>query len=90
MLLLSQEGCHASSAAMAAPAACFGARSGSQAMSPLLTGNSNTTSLPVSFLYTEPKVSSLYSVEFLSLGSKYTCRHTHASGLQCSEPLNSR
>lgn len=46
-----------------------------QAMSPLLTGNSKTTSLPVSFLYTDPKVSSLYSVEFLSLGSKYTCKH---------------
>ena len=43
-------------------------------MSPLLMGNSKTTSLPVSFLYTDPNVSSLYSVEFLSLGSKYTCR----------------
>ena len=28
VLLISQEGCHASSAAMPAPAACFGARSG--------------------------------------------------------------
>lgn len=36
------------------------------------TGNSNTTSLPESFLYTAEKVSILYSVLFLSFGSKKT------------------
>jgi len=37
------------------------------------TGNSNTTSLPVNFLYTPLKVSTFHSVLFLSLGSRYTC-----------------
>ena len=32
------------------------------------------TSLPVSFRYTAPKVSSLYSVVLRSLGSRYTCK----------------
>lgn len=38
-----------------------------------VTGNSKTTSLPVSFLYTPEKVSSLYSVVLRSLGSRNTC-----------------
>ena len=38
------------------------------------TGYSNLTSLPVSFLYTPEKVSSLYSVELRSLGSRNTCK----------------
>ena len=46
------------------------------ASAPLDTGNSKTTSLPVSFLYTAPYVSSLYSTELRSFGSKYTCRAT--------------
>ncbi|GER49075.1 zinc knuckle (CCHC-type) family protein [Striga asiatica] len=37
------------------------------------TGNSNTTSFPVSFLYTPANVSSLFSVSFFPLGSKKTC-----------------
>ena len=37
-----------------------------------LTGNSNFTSLPVSFLYTVPNVSTLYSTLAASFGSRYT------------------
>eukprot|EP00955_Chlamydomonas_euryale_P058030 356953-Chlamydomonas_euryale.AAC.10 len=37
-----------------------------------VTGYSNVTSFPVSFLYTPEKVSSLYSVLLRSLGSRYT------------------
>ncbi len=48
------------------------------ATSPLLTGKSNTTSLPVSFLYTAPNVSSLYSVVLRSFGSRYTCAQRRA------------
>ena len=44
-----------------------------QATSPELMGNSKVTSLPVSFLYTDPNVSNLNSVELRSLGSRYTC-----------------
>ena len=39
-----------------------------------VTGNSKTTSFPVSFLYAAENVSTLYSVLFLSFGSKNTCK----------------
>lgn len=46
-----------------------------------LTGNSKTTSFPVSFLYTPPNVSSLDSALLLSFGSKYTLNTRDPSAL---------